>query len=298
MRQIAFGDNSEVVIINDGNICGKSNPVQAFVIDTFKGALSRQTSWSSNCWPYIFSTAKGNYAAVTSEGMSLYSPGLKTVLAKAQDAAAELSSPDGRIIAAWKQVPSHGVTYFLNADDLRPIQREFLDKNVLSVSANRIGYVVTKLNSTNQVWILDDGESKPTEIATQCGLTHARFLSTDRLAILGCNHIQVFAITGAMLFQDEGYGFIGDSDIAAISRDGNRFAMIQSFHTEGDIERICAERITVFDVQTQKPVFVVDRKELAGFDAHAHSSGVSLSPDGAQLVIDSEGLVSGFQLSK
>src|SRR5260370_15345158 len=69
MRQIAFGSQGELVVINDGGVCGKSNPVTAFVIDTNSGKLLKKANWVSNCWPYIFATAQGHYAVVTNTGM-------------------------------------------------------------------------------------------------------------------------------------------------------------------------------------------------------------------------------------
>src|SRR4029077_10159829 len=124
-----------------GDVCGKSNPVHAFVLDSKSGRLVSEANWMSNCWPYIFATAGGNYVAVTNDGMSVYSPGLKAIRATVPEAAAEMSSSDGRVVAGWKSIPGHGLTYFLDADTLRPTDHEFLDENVVSVSPDVIAYL-------------------------------------------------------------------------------------------------------------------------------------------------------------
>jgi len=296
MRQIAFGSANELVVINDGDVCGKSNPVYAFVLDSISGRLVGQSKWISNCWPYIFATANGNYAVVTNDGMSVYSPGLKAILASSAEAAAEVVSPDGRTVAAWKRVPGHGVTYFLNADTLRPTGHEFLDENVVSVSLDTIAYVAVRSGSTDEALFLDDGRSKAHTIETKCGLIHGRFLSPDTLAILGCDGIRVVSRQGEDLFSVGESGQIGDTEIAAVSRDGSRFATSRIFHTSGDIERICGERITVFDLHARKAIFAIDLDKLRDLEAHAHASGIALSPDGLQLAVDSEGIVQGFRL--
>jgi hypothetical protein len=68
LRQIAFGSNSELVVLNDSGICGESNPATAFVVNSTSGKLLRKANVVTNCWPYTFATAKGNYAIVTSRG--------------------------------------------------------------------------------------------------------------------------------------------------------------------------------------------------------------------------------------
>jgi hypothetical protein len=298
MRQIAFGSANEVVVINDGDVCGKSNPVHAFVLDSRSGRLVGEANWMSNCWPYIFASAGGNYVAVTSDGMSVYSPGLKAIRAKLPEAAAEMISSDGRVVAAWKSIPGHGLTYFLDADTLRSTGHEFLDKNAVSVSQDTIAYLATRSGSTNQVLFLDDGTTRARAIETECGLIHARFLSPDVLAILGCDSVRVVSRKGEDVFSLVGLGQIGDTEISAVARDGSRFAISRIFHTSGDIERICGERIVVFDLRARRAVFAIDLTNLRGLTAHAHASGIALSPDGTQLAVDSEGIVQAFGLPK
>lgn len=296
IRQIAFGQEGELVVINDTGICGKSNPVHAFVINSRSGTVVNETKWSSNCWPYIFATAQGNYAVATSDGMSVYSSGLTKILTSAAGAAAEVASPDGRVIAAWKQIPKHGLTYFLDADTLQPTGREFLDGNVTSVSAEAILHVATHVGSVNQVVLLDDGRSKPPPIDTGCGLTHARFLSSSELLVLGCGKLRVVNTQGTELFADSNAGVIGSSEFGAVSRNGQRFAFIREYDDSGDPEHIRVERITVFDVAMRKAIFALDVLDLKGSYAHAHASGVAFSPDGSLLAVDSEGIVKAFQL--
>jgi hypothetical protein len=296
IRQIAFGGTDELVVINDGGMCGKSNPVHAFVLNSKSGKLMNEAKWASNCWPYIFATAKGNYAAVTDNGMSVYSPGLKNVVATAPQTAAEMASPDGRVLAAWRQIPHHGQTYLLNADTLQTTNHEILDRNVVSVSPDTFAYLVTRAGSPDQIVLLDNGGPKLPEITTYCSLAHVRFLSADKLAVLGCNRLRVLNTQGSELFADGNTGYIGGSEIGAVSRDGSRFALTRIYDDSGDVARVCAERITVFDVAGRKPIFALDLGELSGFDAHGHASGVALSPDGSLLAVDSEGIIQVFQM--
>jgi hypothetical protein len=298
MRQIAFSRRDELVIVNDLGVCGKSNPVHAFVLDSGSGTVLNETKWTSNCWPYIFATAQGNYAAVTADGITVYSPGLKKVLASAPQAAAEVASPDGRTLAAWKQIPRHGLTYLLDADTLQPTGHEFLDRNVASVSADAIAYLATNSGSPNEIVFLDDGKSKLSAIATECGLAHARFLTASELVVLGCNRLTVSNIQGSELFSESGTGYVGSTEVGGSSLDGRRFALIREFDDSGDPAHICIERITVFDVATRKPIFAVDLRELKGSYAHAHASGIALSPDGSLLAVDSEGMVQVFEMPK
>lgn len=296
IRQITFGQRDELVVINDGGICGKANPVHAFVLNSKSGAVLNKVKWNSNCWPYIFGTAQGNYAVVTSDGMSVYSSGLSKVLASTPGEAAELASPDGRVIAAWKQIPNHGLTYFLNADTLQPTGREFLDGNVTSVSPEAILHLATRAGSPNQIVLLDDGKSTSASIDTGCGLAGARFLSSAELLILGCDRLRVVNTQGTELFADAKVGNMAGSEFGAVSRNGTRFAFIREYDDSGDPSHLRIERITVFDVEARKAIFALDVRDLQGSYAHAHASGVALSPDGSLLAIDSEGIVRVFQI--
>ncbi len=55
------------------------------------------------------------------------------------------------------------------------------------------------------------------------------------------------------------------------------------------------ERVTVFDVAQRKPVFATDISDLREPYTGA-SSGVTLSPDGSSLAINSAGMVRLFAL--
>jgi hypothetical protein len=298
MRQIAFGSQGELVVINDGGICGKSNPVTAFVIDTNSGKLLKKANWVSNCWPYIFATAQGHYAVVTNTGMAVYSQGLADVITSRSDAAAERGSSDGRVLGAWKQLPGQAVNYLIDADTLRSTGTEVANRNVDAVSANSMAYVVSRMGSPNQVLILTDGKSTQLEYETKCGLVQTQFVSSDVLAIFGCNRITVINAAGVELFSDQNVGYPGSSRIAAASRNGKRFAFRQAVEkSSGDgPDKIVAERITVFDIEGRKAVFRVNIERLCGFASPAHASGIALSPAGTLLAIDSEGVTEVFRV--
>jgi hypothetical protein len=299
MRQITFGSTNELVVINDSGLCGKSNPVTGFVFDSTSGKLLNKAKWVGNCWPYIFGTAQGHYAAVTNEGIAVYSPGLKRTLAVAPEVGVERISADGRTLGAWKQIPGHAQTYFLDAETLQPTGSQFLDKNVLSIFNDSIAYKVSKSGSPDNVILLENNKSTFLEYQTKCGLADAQFVSSSVLVISGCNRVRVIDKVGDELFSDDKVGYPGNSSFAAASRDGNRFALRKALVTSRDAEeadQICTERVTVYDIKQRKAVFAVDLQQLRGMDAPGHASSVALSPDGSLLATDSEGIVEIYRL--
>jgi hypothetical protein len=298
MRQIAFGSQGELVVINDAGVCGKSNPVTAFVIDANSGKLVKKTNWVSNCWPYIFATAQGHYAVVTNAGMAVYSQGLADVITSRGDAAAERGSSDGRVLGAWKQLPGQAVNYLIDADTLRSTGMEVANRNVDAVSANSIAYIVSRMGSPNQVLILTNGKSTQLEYETKCGLVQTQFVSSDVLAIFGCNRVTVINAAGVELFSEQNVGYPGSSRIATASRNGKRFAFRQAVgeSSEDGPDKIVAERITVFDVEAHKGVLRISIERLRGLASPAHASGIALSPDGTLLAVDSEGVTEVFRV--
>jgi hypothetical protein len=298
MRQITFGDERELVVINDGGICGKSNPVTAFIIDTNSGSLSKKAQWVSNCSPYIFATAQGHYAVVTNAGMTVYSRALADVIANRADIAAVRSSPDGRVLGVWKQLPGQALNYLVDADTLRSTGVEVANRNVVSVSATSMAHLVSRIGSPDQVLIITNGKLTQLEYDTKCGLVYPQFLSSGVIAIFGCNRIAAINLAGIELFSKQDVGYPGGSGIAAVSRNGNRFAFRQAIEkSSGDgPDKILGERITVFDVEALKAIFRIDVESLRGLDSPAHASGIALSPSGTLLAIDSEGFTQLFRV--
>ena len=297
-RQVAFGSDDEVVVLNDSSSCSKHNQAIAFVLDADSGRLRQKREFVSNCWPYVFGTAANGYAVMTNGGMALYSARFEKQIAIQPDVAAEHVSPDGKSIGAWKQIPGHGKTYFVSSRTLKPTGREFLDRNVIAVSETSIANVVTRLGSANQIVLIDDGVHEPRELSTECGQVQVTFLSTDTLAILGCKRLRVISLKAGEFISIAHSGISGKDWLSATSRNGERFATLQTGITPGNDgpDLIDFERISVFDVRKKQPVFTVEVKRLHGLDVPSHSSGLALSPSGKSLVVNSEGAVQMFNL--
>jgi len=217
----------------------------------------------------------------------------------AADVAAEHISPDGKSLGAWKAIPGHGKTYLVDSSTLLPTGREFLDKYVLAVSETSIAYVATHLDSPNQVVLIEDGVSKLKEFSTDCGQVQVTFLSTDTLAILGCNRLRILSLESGELMSFNHSGIPGTDWLSAVSRNGQRLATTHTATISAwdGPDRIDFERISVFDVREKRQILTLDVKQLHGLDAPSHSSGIALSPNGKLLVVNSEGLLQMFSLS-
>jgi len=289
-RQIAFGNSDELVVAGDSGPFVKPNLVHAFVLDGKNGKVLRETNWTSGSWPFIFATSSGKYAVVTENGMALYSAGLQQVITKGTHVA-DKSSPDGRYLAASESIPGHGVTIFIDAETLKPTGTEFRDTYVWSLAENRVAYY--GLRDGNAIVLLKDKNKQVPDYPTDCKAVRPNFITTDLLAVLGCEKLDVVSVSKGKIFSAPLEG--ADSFFAASSRDGKRFAVIQHFESAGDPPRMRAERITVFDVSQQKPICVTNLADLKGFTA-GKSSGVALSPDGSRLAINSAGVVRLFAL--
>ena len=85
---------------------------------------------------------------------------------------------------------------------------------------------------------------------------------------------------GGELFSEQNVGYPGSSQIAAASRNGKRFAFRQAVEkSSGDgPDKIVTERITVFDIEARKAVFLINIERLRGLASPAHASGIALSP--------------------
>jgi hypothetical protein len=291
VRQIAFGSDGELVVASASGPFAKPNTVHAFVLDTGDGKIVGRAAWVSNSWPFLFATAKGEYAVVTAAGMALYSPGLKQVAASVPDVAADKASPDGAYLAASKTIPGHGLIYFIDAASLKPTGTEIRDTYAWSVGDNRI--LATGARSGKAVVISDDGHSAPTEYQSDCGDTRPQFVAQDLIALLGCGRVGVISASGTVVFSEPLAG--APAYLAVASRNGRRFAVLQHFEGPGDPPTTCEERVTVFDVVLRRSIFLIDVPDLKGFNV-GHSSGIALSPDGSFLAVNSAGLVRLFSL--
>ena len=94
------------------------------------------------------------------------------------------------------------LNYLIDADTLRSTGTEVANRNVDAVSANSFAYIVSRMGSPNQVLILTNGKSTQLEYETKCGLVQTQFVSTDVLAIFGCNRVTVInAARGRAVFR-------------------------------------------------------------------------------------------------
>ena len=289
-RQIAFGSNSELVVAKDSGPFAKPNEVHGFVLDPKSGKLLREAHWTSGSWPFLFATSSGKYAVVTEAGMTLYSQGLQSAIATGIHTADKVS-PDGRYLSAPESIPGHGVTIFIDAETLKPNGTRFQDTYVWSIADNRIAY--SAFRGKEGVVLVGDNIRQLPEYQTDCKDVRPNFITSDLLAVLGCERLDVVSLTSGKTFTFALRG--SEAFFAAASRDGTRFAVMQVFTRQGDPPSLSLERVTVFDVARRKPVFATDIFDLKGSTTGA-SSGVALAPDGSSLAINSAGVVRLFAL--
>lgn len=293
-RQIAFGNNTELVVLG-GSGPFQPRRVRTWVLETRKGKVLRKTDWTTDFYSdFIFATSTGKYAIGTEIGMALYSRGLeREITTGANDAKPWSSSPDGRFFAGFKYIPGHRVSFFIDAETLKPTGTEFRDVYIRSVADNRIAYTGRDANGVATVFI-EDNDATIWKYHSDCKVVRPSFISNDLLAVVGCNRLDVVSASGEKLFTAllKGERLL----FAASSRDGRRFAVMEQFDEIGDPPRLCMERITVFDVRQRKPIFVTDDTDLSG--SQGGSSGVALSPDGSSMAVNSAGLVRLFVLPR
>jgi hypothetical protein len=289
-RQIAFGSSAELVVAKDSGPFAKPNEVHGFVLDAKNGKILREAHWTSGSWPFLFATFNGKYAVVTEAGMTVYSQGLQSAIATGAHTADKVS-PDGRYLSASESIPGHGVTIFIDAETLKPNGTQFQDIYVWSIADNRVAY--SAFRGEKGVVLVKDIIKQVPEYETDCKDVRPNFITTDLLAVLGCERLDVVSLTSGKTFTSTLKG--ADAFFAASSRDGSRFAVIQAFVRPGDPPSLSMERVTVFDVTRQKAIFAMDIYDLKGAMSGA-SSGVALSPDGNSLAINSAGVVRLFAL--
>jgi hypothetical protein len=290
LHQIAFGSNTELVVIGDeGPPPGARGKVRAYVLEARTGQVLAQKSWMARGWPSLFATAKGRYVADASDGLVLYSSGLNRILARYDDAV-EMASPDGRVVTVWGGVPGRAVTTFLDADTLRPTGAEFINKAVDSIAFDRIAYVAFQgSNAPHASVFIDDAHHEVEPLDSDCREVRPRFISQGALAIFGCNRLKVITDQGQLLFTSPA----SDTSrwVAPASRNGKRFAVIDTYESAAHWSTVCFERVRVFDSSTGHVIF---RAEFHDVRDTLGGSGVALSPDGSLIAVNSLGIVRVF----
>jgi len=290
-RQIAFGSDAELIIAKDSGPFAKPNQVHGYILNAASGKVLGDKEWTSGSRPFLFATHEGKYAVVNDVGMTLYSQGFHNIVATGTDVADKIS-PDGRYLSSSKSVPGHGITILIDATTLKPTGIEFRDIYVWSIAENRIAS--SAFRGSDGVMLVSSPTKQLWEHQTDCKEARPNFITNDVLALVGCERLDVVSMTRGNIFSST---LKGDAAFfAAVSRNRERFAVLQIFTSPGDPPSVSMERISVFDADKQQPIFTTDVSDLKGFNPGA-SSGVALSPNGSSLAINSAGIVRLFALS-
>lgn len=291
IRQIVFGSNGELVVVDDANTSWAApGHVFGFVLDTRSGKTVNKITWRAKGHAYIYSTEFGHYGVNTATGLALYSAGLATIEVTVPYSA-KLASPDGISFAAWKRIPGpHGVTYFLDPHTLKPTGVEYLDKSINTICQDRIAYTGSR-KGTHFVRVLGPSGTVFT-YRTQCSEIRPHFISKNVLAVLGCDRVEVIDTSDGLLFSQD-----TEEDLAMFSgasRDGNRFVIVEDVYGRGHDPKLRFERFTVIDLAARTSVLIVETKKLRG--RRSGGSGGALSPDGTMLAVHSLGIVQLFDI--
>jgi hypothetical protein len=283
-RQLAFGSNDELVVIGDSGGPSPEQTVRGFALESRSGTMFRTAEWRRKHWSCVLGTSSGAYAVTTETGLSLYSSGLKEVVTTSAYSA-RLASPDGRYLLA-----SEGdSTLLLDASSLQATGVQFRRHSVDSFVGDRIAYTGYVNRSREASVLFDDVDEKLPAYQTDCQEVRPHFLSSDVLAVLGCGRFEVIRIGGERLFSGSTHGVF-----AAVSRDGTRFAIVEAVFGLGSHAKLSSEDIRVFDAKLGREVFATRVQELRGLEDA--NSGVTLSPDGSRLAVNSLGIVRLYDL--
>ncbi|MGH9869816.1 MAG: hypothetical protein ACREAA_16850 [Candidatus Polarisedimenticolia bacterium] len=292
VRQMAFGDNDEIVVLFPANQGVGPGEVIGVALDRSSGQITHRASWQSLGWQYVFGTREGQYAVVTTEGTALYSRGLKSILAR-NGGSVKLAAPDGASLAVWRREQvdgvNRGITAFLDTKDLRPLGIEYVNKHVDSISRTLIANTgIRNKDLFLELW--SPSENLLTQRLACNG--YPQFVSNEALVMVGSDCVEVMSTTGERLFQASD---LDNPSFAAASRDGRRFAIVEALYAKGIDPGLKAEKFTVFGVHERSAVFSTMIKELR--EEKWGRSGAALSPDGSALAVNSLGVVQLFVLS-
>ena len=228
-RQIAFGSNEELVVLDPPGTFARPGEVRAFVVETTSGRVVRQARWQIRHSAGVFATAEGGYAVVTadgtSDGTSLFSPGLHSVIS-GSPYVAQMVSPDRRALKVWTATPGHAVTFFLDAGTLQPTGVEYVNEEVYAVSRDQI---VTRWGrGRREVLAVLGPWGEVFTYETDCDEPYPVFLTKRRIVWGSCDRIEVIDFGQGLLLARETAGF---AHVAAVSIDGSRFAIVEEKFT-------------------------------------------------------------------
>ena len=291
--KIAFGSNHELVVLGDTHSFPRPSRVEAYVIATATGRVTGRAVWMVTLRPHLFATATGQYATATTDGTVLHAAGLGPEVARAPGTLS-MASPDGRslLVEAPGSEPGRAIKRLLDADTLRPAGAEFLNRDIASITRTGAAYVGHRGGSSAATVFVEDATRTVAPRDTTCAEAHPGFLSEQLMAILGCGRMEVVRLDGRALFEAP---IGGNTALAAVARDGSRFAILEADWTWREIPRLRGETLRIFDLRTNTELCVVHLPALRGSDFPA-SSGTALSPDGSLLAVNALGRVSLYRL--
>ena len=140
--------------------------------------------------------------------------------------------------------------------------------------------------------VVEDATRSVEPLGAACGEVRPGFLGAETMAILGCGRAEIARLDGRRLFVVP----IGENaTLAAVARDGSRFAILEPDWVWREFPRLRGETIRVYDVGAGTGSCTVRVAALRGSDFPA-SSGAALSPDGSLLVVNSMGRVALYRL--
>jgi hypothetical protein len=292
-EKIAFGSNDELVVLGSTNDPPNPSRVEAYVLNVRTGNVVRREEWMAVSRPNIFATAGGGYAVLTVDGTTLYAAGLKQVMAKVGEGVT-MASPDGRslLVDAAESKPGHAVERLLGADSLRPTGTEFVNLGADSISSQGAATVEDDADTDDEVIVIEDPSGEQDAYSTKCQEVRPRFLSDETLAVVGCGRIEVVRPGAGRICHA---AVSREADVAAVARDGGRFAIVEVSWGLGHWGHLQPGTIRVLDVEGCTESFRIEIPAPRGSENDV-AAGAALSPDGSLLAINTLGDVSVFRL--
>ena len=291
--KIAFGSNDEIVVLGDTHSFPKPSRVEAYVIATATGKVTARAAWTVALRPHLFATSAGQYAVLTTDGTVLHAGGLGREVARSPGTLS-MASPDGLslLVEAPESAPGRAIKRLFDADTLRPNGAVFINRDIESIARTGAAWVGHPGGSSAATVLVEDGMRSVTPRDTACAEVHPGFLGEQVMMILGCGRMEVVRLDGPALLE----ATVGAATaLAAVARDGGRFAIIEADWIWRDVPRLRGETLRIFDLGTNAELWVVALTALRGSDFPA-SSGAALSPDGSLLAVNTLGRVSLYRL--
>ena len=291
IKQMAFGNSEELVVISQSGLNDKPVKVKAFVLSTASGKVVNTREWALKdaLSTEIFSTPGGSYLTPTADGPTAFSAGLRDVLPQPSHYVS-MMSPDARYYFISKGERGHKITALVETETDRETGVEVVNKPIESIGSNWIATVGFMPDGRASVSLAGSSETLHPYAGT-CREVSPRFVSEKAIALIGCEQLEVRSLSGEPIFATTLPGDV--EHLIAPSRDGSRFATLTSHHGWGCDPKLCFEKVSVFDMQERREVFST---EIHEWHESYGASGIALSPDGLALAVNSVGVVQLFRL--